>query len=133
MHLELVEDEEVEFLKSTWEGMFVMSLIIQTPPTLKRTERSRLRSEILRMTLAAGALLLSFLLVAPVVQLKPRVQPAYSSTKKQIPQNPPATYQVSVPNFTANPPIRFETRPNLVKRTYTLNKSFSVEIHHRIE
>ena len=100
-----------------------MSLIIQTPPEIQQAKQSRLRSEVLRMSLAAGALILSFLIVAPVMQLKPSVR----ATPKKIVVNPnlsPSTVVTTEAKIQANPSS---------KKVYTINKSMAVEFHHRID
>ena len=77
-----------------------MSLIIFESNESIQSKSAALRRELLRMSLAAGAVILSIMLVAPVLELKPKIrafkaQNNLISSKSEVAANRPLTLDSS--------------------------------------
>ena len=102
-----------------------MSLILQESDESISAKNAALRRELLRMTLAAGAVILSIMLVAPVVDLKPRIKAykaanAMQTTKTEVASNQRSSVTEKV--FMPETVVR-KHRPHY----------FALEFHHKIE
>ena len=105
-----------------------MSLIIQTPPELQQVKTNRFRSEILRLSLAAGALMLSLMLVAPVMSFKPSIKATMKHTSSPAPRSVSVTKPAPVEEL-------IEVKSEIAKPVAsTKNKPhyFAIEFHHTL-
>jgi hypothetical protein len=110
-----------------------MSLIIQTPPEIQQLKTSRFRSEILRLSLAAGALMLSLMLVAPVMSFKPTVKSTMKRASSTAPRSVSVMKSMSFEEFESVSP---EARPAEPAKPVAAAKNkphyFAIEFHHTL-
>lgn len=110
-----------------------MSLIIFESNELIQSKSAALRRELLRMSLAAGAVILSIMLVAPVLELKPKirafkVQNNLISNKTEIAASGSLTSESSNKTQT-----NFNTEKILSQVAKHKPHYFALEFHHKME